>query len=72
MLSKPRILSLFPTRFINSTNHEHSCEILFVCCSGNWHFNGNNLLFENMCFVLFKRMCANLSDYGTYRANEAE
>ena len=42
-----------------------------MCCSGNWHFNnGNNLFFENKCFVLFKRMCANLSEYGTYTANE--
>ena len=27
MLGKPRILSLFPTRFINSIKHEHSCKI---------------------------------------------
>ena len=30
MLGKPRILSLFPTRLINSIKHEHSCKILYV------------------------------------------
>ena len=30
MLGKPRILSLFPTRFINSIKHENSCKILYV------------------------------------------
>ena len=29
MLGKPRILSLFQTRFINSIKHEHSCKILY-------------------------------------------
>ena len=30
MLGKPRILSLFPTRLINSIKHEHSCKILYL------------------------------------------
>ena len=30
MLGKPPILSLFPTRLINSIKHEHSCKILYV------------------------------------------
>ena len=30
MRGKPRILSLFPTRLINSIRHEHSCKILYV------------------------------------------
>ena len=30
MLGKPRILSLFPTRSINSIKHEHSCKILYL------------------------------------------
>ena len=30
MLGKPRILSLFPTRLINSIKHEHSCKILYI------------------------------------------
>ena len=29
MLGKPRILSLFPTRLINSIKHEHSFKILY-------------------------------------------
>ena len=29
MLGKPRILSLSPTRLINSIKHEHSCKILY-------------------------------------------
>ena len=33
MLGKPRILSLFPTRLINSIKHEHSCKILYVICT---------------------------------------
>ena len=30
MLGKPRILSFFPTRLINSIKHEHSCKILYL------------------------------------------
>ena len=30
MLDKPRILSLSPTRLINSIKHEHSCKILYL------------------------------------------
>ena len=30
MLGKPRILSLSPTRLINSIKHEHSCKILYL------------------------------------------
>ena len=30
MLGKPGILSLFPTRLINSIKHEHSCKILYI------------------------------------------
>ena len=30
MLGKPRILSLLPTRLINSIKHEHSCKILYI------------------------------------------
>ena len=30
MLGKPSILSLFPTRLINSIKHEHSCKILYT------------------------------------------
>ena len=29
-LGKPRILSLTPTRLINSIKHEHSCKILYA------------------------------------------
>ena len=29
MLGKPRILSVSPTRLINSIKHEHSCKILY-------------------------------------------
>ena len=30
MLGKPRILSLSPTRLINSIKHEYSCKILYI------------------------------------------
>ena len=30
MLGKPLLLSLFPTRLINSIKHKHSCKILYL------------------------------------------
>ena len=41
MLGKPRILSLFPTRLINSIKHEHSCKILYL--------SFQNVMFMHMC-----------------------
>ena len=33
MLGRPRILSLSPTRLINSIKHDQSCKILYLFCS---------------------------------------
>ena len=37
MLGKPRILSLSPTRLIDSIKHGHSCKILYNCNKGSTH-----------------------------------
>ena len=46
MLDKPHILSLFPTRLINSIKHEHSCKIFYFF----------NVLIESISdFILFSK-----------------
>ena len=41
MLGKPRILSLSPTRLINSIKHDHSCKILYIKSAIRHMFKSN-------------------------------
>ena len=52
MLGKPHILSLFPTHLINSTKHELSCKILYICNKGSHHVRSSLYLVEEYlwCF----------------------
>ena len=46
MLGKPRILSFFPTRLINSIKHEHSCKILYLLDMIELNLHAPELIFH--------------------------
>ena len=54
MLGKPRIVSLFPTRLINSIKHEHSCKILYYLAILVEGHQVNKIVFgSDFCFFVW-------------------